>query len=148
MENSTAEEIMTPRPRTVDRHQTVAKAVEVMSSEHCGIVPVTASGSDRTLVGIVTDRDIALRACSDGAHGPDESIEKVMSSKNLYCASPGDDLSRVSEIMQRAAVRRVPVVDADNRIVGIISLKDLASRIDARKLGDTDDLIYEQEPND
>ena len=147
MKNLRAEEFMTRQPRSVNRDETVSRAVEIMSSEKCGIVPVVNSDNDSTLVGVVTDRDIALRACGNGGHGPDESVEKVMTSSSLFCCSPDDDLQRVTQIMENAGVRRVPVVDGENKVIGIVSLADVARRVDKTVLGSTDDKILEMKPN-
>jgi CBS domain-containing protein len=141
-----AEEIMTRDPRTVTPNQTVAEAVKVMSTENCGIVPVVESDRDLHVVGVITDRDIALRACAPDGPGPDASVSSIMSS-NVFCVSPGDDVSRVCEVMESAGVRRVPVVTEDQKLLGIISLKDIAGNAGDREVGGLDSKILEQKPN-
>jgi CBS domain-containing protein len=141
-----AEEIMTRDPRTVTPKQTVADAVKVMASENCGIVPVVESDRDMHVVGVVTDRDIALRACASSKNGPDEAVSAVMTS-NVFCVSPSDSVSRVREVMESAGVRRVPVVSEDKQLLGIISLKDVAENSGEREVGGLDSKILDQKPN-
>jgi CBS domain-containing protein len=141
-----AEEIMTRDPRTVTPNQTVADAVKVMTTEDCGIVPVVESDRDMHVVGVITDRDIALRACAPDGPGPNASVSSVMSS-NVFCVSPSDELGRVREVMESAGVRRVPVVTEDQKLLGIISIKDIAENAGDREVGQTDSKILEQKPN-
>ena len=141
----TAADIMTKVPQTVTAAQPVADAIEIMKAENCGVVPVVSPEDSSSLVGIVTDRDIAIKACADGCSGPSTPIVEAMST-NLYVVAPDDTLPRVRQIMEDAGVRRVPVVDED-RLVGIISMKDLADHTSSKTVGETDDKILGQEPN-
>src|SRR5512133_1501076 len=129
-----AEEIMTKDPGCVTPYQTVADAVRVMESEDCGIVPVVESDRNFHIVGVVTDRDIALRACREDGTGPAARIDSLMTS-NVFCVHPDDDLDRVSQVMQRSGVRRVPVVNDSDELLGIISMKDLADKVGEEKIG-------------
>lgn len=140
-----ASEIMTKVPQTVTATQPVADAIEIMKNENCGVVPVVSPEDSSSLVGIVTDRDIALKACSQNGDGPNTPVVEAMST-NLFVVAPQDPLPKVREIMETAGVRRVPVVD-DNHLVGIISLKDIAENAGTRELGETDDKILSQDPN-
>ena len=141
-----AEEIMTRSPRTVTPDQTVAEAVRVMASEGCGIVPVVASGDASNIIGVVTDRDVALRACAPNGQGPHESISAVMTS-NVFCVSPDDELARVTEVMESAGIRRVPVVGENNKLLGIISIADVARNADDSRVGELESQITELAPN-
>ena len=141
-----AEEIMTTNPRTVTGSQTIAEAVGIMSAENCGIVPVVESEGSLSVVGVITDRDIALRACGTDGEGPSGSVASVMTS-NVFCVAPDDELSRVCEVMESAGIRRVPVVGDDNRLVGIISFKDLAQNTDQSDVGGLEATISELGPN-
>lgn len=87
----------------------------------CGVVPI---GENDRLVGVVTDRDIAVRAVAEG-RGPDTPAREVMSQEILYCYDD-QDLEEVTGDMSEMKVRRMPVVDRDKRLVGIISLGDMA----------------------
>jgi len=141
-----ASEIMTRNPGTVLPSQSVADAVKIMRSEECGIVPVLASDNSETIIGVLTDRDIALNACGDGGKGPSTEVSAVMT-KNLFCVHPDDDLGNVREVMRNAGVRRVPVVEKNDHLIGIISLKDLADNIGNSDLGKTEESILAQPPN-
>jgi CBS domain-containing protein len=141
-----AEQIMTRDPRTVTPNQTVAEAVKVMTTEDCGVVPVVQSDRELQVIGVVTDRDIALRACAENGPGPSASVSSVMTS-NVFCVSPNDDLARVREVMESAGVRRVPVVDDNRHLLGIISLKDVAENAGDNEVGGLDSRILEQKPN-
>lgn len=140
-----ASEIMTPSPQTVTATQQVADAIQIMKAENCGVVPVVSPEDNCSLVGLVTDRDIALKACEDGASGPQMPVVEAMTT-NLFVVSPDDPLPRVQQIMEDAGVRRVPVVEND-RLVGIISMKDLAEKLHYNSIGETDDKILSQKPN-
>jgi CBS domain-containing protein len=140
-----AQDVMTRNPETVTSEQTVADAVSIMKSEHCGIVPVVSADS-QSLVGVVTDRDIALGCCDSGASGPDTPVSAVMS-QNLFCVDPDEDISKVQQMMERAGVRRIPVIAEDNHLVGIISLKDIADQLDDDRVGRTEGAILSQKPN-
>lgn len=140
-----AEEIMTRQPSCVSPSQSVADVVQIMQSQDCGVVPVVDSTSGGSLVGIVTDRDIALRACSSGAQGPTTSVVDVMTT-NLFCVAPQDSIERVREVMAEAGVRRVPVVE-DSKLVGIISMKDVATEASSQEVGATDEKILGQQSN-
>lgn len=137
---------MTRDPRTVTPNQTVAEAVKVMTNEDCGVVPVVRSDRELQVVGVVTDRDIALRACNENGPGPSATVSSVMTS-NVFCVNPGDDLARVREVMESAGVRRVPVVDDNQQLLGIISMKDVAENTGDKEVGGTDSRILEQKPN-
>lgn len=141
-----AEEIMTATPRTVTPLQSVADVVSVMKAENCGIVPVVESEGSLNVIGVVTDRDIALRACSPQGAGPDSTVSSVMTS-NVFCVAPNDDISRVLEVMESAGIRRVPVIEDDKRLVGIISFKDLATSTNDTQVGGLESTILEQRPN-
>jgi CBS domain-containing protein len=140
------EEVMTRDPKTITSDQNVSDAVSIMKSENCGIVPVVEAGASR-IVGVVTDRDIALGSCNSGGTGPNTPISSVMTSSNLFCVDKEEDLSEVCKMMERAGVRRVPVVEDGDKLVGIISMKDLAENLGEKSLGETDQSILQQKPN-
>jgi CBS domain-containing protein len=85
------------------------------------------------LVGMITDRDIAIRAVAQG-RGPDTSIREAMTDEVLYCFED-DDTAKVERNMANIKVRRLPVLNRDKRLVGIVSLGDLAMADKAAKVG-------------
>lgn len=109
--------------------QTIREAARLMADCDIGAVPV---GQDDRLVGVITDRDIAVRAVASG-QGPDTKIQDVMSAELKYCFE-GDELSNVAKNMGDLQVRRLPVVNRDKRLVGIVAMADLAG-VDAESAG-------------
>ena len=114
-------DVMTRDVRTVSPDQTAREAASFMLSEDAGSMPV--SDGDR-LVGMITDRDIAVRGVAKG-YGPDTRISELMSS-DVICAREEDDVEEVAAKMGKAQVRRMPVIDSEQRLCGIVSLGDLA----------------------
>lgn len=106
---------------TVSPEASIREAARLMAGADIGALPVAAG--DR-LAGMVTDRDIAIRAVAIGK-GPDCTVGEVMTHDVLYCHED-EDLGHVSQNMAENQVRRLPVVDVDKRLVGIISLADIA----------------------
>jgi CBS domain-containing protein len=112
---------MTRHVRTVSPDETLADAARAMADSDIGILPV-AQG-DR-LVGMISDRDIAIRGVGRGK-GPDTQVRDIMTSEVLYCFED-DDIEEVLENMGEMQVRRLPVLNPEKRLVGIVSLSDLA----------------------
>jgi len=106
--------------------QTICDAARVMAEIDAGALPVE---QDERLVGVITDRDIAVRAVAAGK-SPETKVRDVMSREVLYCYED-QDLDAVIRNMGTVKVRRLPVLSRDKRLVGIISLADLARQHDA-----------------
>ena len=124
-------DVMTPDVRLVDPDRSIREAAELMADEDIGALPV---GENDRLVGMITDRDIAVRAVAKGL-GPDVTVRDVMSQDVMYCFED-EDLDDVAQNMGDIQVRRLPVLDRGKRLVGIISISDLAQGEDARKTGE------------
>jgi CBS domain-containing protein len=114
-------ECMTRRVHTVGPDATIAEAARLMANNDVGALPV--ANPDR-LIGMITDRDIAIRAVAGGL-GPDTRVSAVMTDEVMYCFDT-EDTEDVLANMGDIQVRRLPVVDQDKRLVGIVSLSDLA----------------------
>jgi CBS domain-containing protein len=112
---------MTPDVRLVSPDESIIDAARMMADSDCGALPV--SENDR-LVGMITDRDIVVRALAQGKDG-DTRIRDVMSQDIKYCFED-DDVSDVARNMGDLQVRRLPVVNRDKRLTGILSLGDIA----------------------
>ena len=123
-------EVMTRDVRLIEPTQTIRDAALLMAEMDAGIMPVREG--DR-LVGMITDRDIAVRAVAQG-RGPDTAVREVMTDEVLYCFED-DDTAAVERNMADIQVRRLPVLTRDKRLVGIISLGDLAMSDKAAKVG-------------
>ena len=123
----TVREVMTTNPRTVTPEASLRDVVDIMRNEDVGAVPVVKS--DGRLWGIVTDRDIVIRGLADGPSIADRVAADVATT-DLEVASESDYVADVIGLMGREKVRRVPVVDDGDRLVGIVSLADVANRAD------------------
>lgn len=122
-------EVMTKNPVCCLPNDSVAKAAELMKSEDIGSVPVIENEQTHRLVGIVTDRDLTLTIVAEGRDARNTKVEAVMTRKLVTCLAD-DDLQKALGAMAEYQLRRIPVVDNDNKIVGIIAQADLATRID------------------
>lgn len=143
-----AKELMTKNPRTCEPGHDLLCALRIMKDEDTGIVPVTEGNGEARVVGVVTDRDIALELGSRDTAPSEVKVGDVMST-DVVSVRPDADVTEVSRRMQEAQVRRVLVVD-DGRLVGIISTADLArasSRKDG-KLGEEVESVIEKVSED
>ncbi|MCY1030055.1 CBS domain-containing protein [Corallococcus sp. BB11-1] len=123
----TARDIMTRAVRTARHDSTLREVAQLMKDEDCGVVPIV-DGEGR-LLGLVTDRDLALRAFAGGRAVDGLRAADVMT-EDIEAVLPEEALHGVIDLMGRRQVRRVPVVEPDDRLVGIIALGDIASRAD------------------
>ena len=112
---------MTSEVRIVSPDQTIKEAAKIMADIDAGVLPV---GENDRLVGIITDRDIAIRGVAEGK-GPDAKVREIMSKEVKYCFED-EDIDDVLENMGDLQVRRLPVLSREKRLVGIVSLGDLA----------------------
>lgn len=115
-------DVMSRDVQIVDPNQTIREAAEIMKGNDIGLLPV-AEG-DR-LVGMITDRDIAIRGIAEGK-GQDAKIRAVMTQEVKYCFDD-EDVEHVCDNLAELQVRRLPVMDRNKRLVGIISLGDIAT---------------------
>jgi CBS domain-containing protein len=122
-------EVMTKDPVCCLPHDSVAEAAGLMKSRNIGSIPVIESQQNNKLVGIVTDRDLALKIVAEGLDAKSTKVEAVMTRKVVTCLA-GDDLQKALDAMAEHQLRRIPVVDNDNMILGIIAQADVATRVD------------------
>ena len=115
-------ELMTKNVQVVYPDQSIKDAAAIMAKIDVGAIPVH---DDQRLLGMITDRDIAIRAVAEGL-GPDTKIRDAMTEEVMYCFLD-QDLEEVSHNMADIQVRRMPVLDRDKRLVGILSLADIAT---------------------
>ena len=135
-----ARDIMTANPQVVTPDESVTRAAEIMRDSDVGVVPVVEDAGSMRLAGLVTDRDIAIRAVAEGRN--DCCARDVMSS-GIATVGPDDDVNRVMEVMKSQQVRRIPVVEGD-RLVGIIAQADVATDVHSdKKTGDLVEKISE-----
>ena len=124
-------DIMTTNPSTIEPDQSVVEAAKIMKQEDAGVVPVTENGR---LTGMVTDRDIAIRVVAEGKD-PQSTAVREVASKNLVTIDPQQDLDEALRLMAKHQVRRLPVVEEDGRLVGVVAQADVAREGDDTKTG-------------
>jgi CBS domain-containing protein len=124
-------ECMTREVQIVDPNDTIAGAAKTMAKLDAGILPV---GEDDRLIGMITDRDIAVRAVAAGM-GPNARVGDVMNSEVKYCFDD-QEIDEVLRNMGELQVRRLPVLNREKRLVGIISIGDLAANGQAKGAAD------------
>jgi CBS domain-containing protein len=112
---------MTRNVQVAEPDQSIASVAKLMADSDSGVIPV---GENDRLIGTITDRDIALRAVAAGK-GPDTPVREVMTPEVRFCYQD-DALGRVAKNMAEVKVRRLPVMDRDKRLVGVITLGDIA----------------------
>lgn len=119
---TTVNDVMTKNVRSMAPGDKVAVAARAMSDLNVGVIPVCEGGK---LLGVVTDRDIVIRAVAQGLDGQVTPLSQVMS-REVETASANDDLDAVLKRMADSQIRRMPVVDASGQLTGIVSLGDIA----------------------
>ena len=132
---TTIAQIMTKSVATVQRDETLQAAAQRMRDMDVGSLPVL---DGQAIVGMVTDRDIAVRGVADGMVAQESLVADVMT-ENVRCCRADESVEAVMAEMGDARVRRLPVLDADNAIVGVVALADLATRQSAH----TDETLRE-----
>ena len=129
-----AQEIMSKNPRSVTPETAIVDAAKLMKSEDVGVLPVVESASSRRLLGVVTDRDIAIRVVAEGKTSA--SVRDAMTPGVKSC-KPGDSVKDVMALMGREQVRRVPIVDDRGELVGIVSQADIVLEGDDKRAEET-----------
>jgi CBS domain-containing protein len=124
-------EIMTSNPSTIEPDKPVAEAARIMKQEDAGVVPVTENGR---LTGMVTDRDIAIRVVAEGKD-PQSTAVREVASTDLVTIDPQQDLDEALRLMAQHKVRRLPVVEKDGRLVGVVAQADVARTGDDTQTG-------------
>lgn len=122
-------DVMTQDPVCCLPTDTVSKAAQLMKDENVGSIPVIEDVQTMKLIGIVTDRDLALQVVAPKRDASTTLVEDVMTYEVITCRA-GDDVQKAVDAMAQHQLRRMPVVDGDQRIVGIISQADVATRVE------------------
>jgi CBS domain-containing protein len=133
-----AKDIMTQNPRVVTPETTVQEAARLMQSEDTGVLPVVESAQSKRLVGVVTDRDIAIRVVGEGKTSA--QVRDAMSS-GVKTAKPDDNAKDVTDLMAKEQVRRIPIVDDAGMVVGIVSQADVVREADSKRAEQTIEAI-------
>lgn len=134
------QDVMTRDPRSVTPQTPAREAAQIMKDEDVGIIPVVEGAR---LVGVVTDRDLALRIVAEGRDAS-ATVRDVMSSGRIATCRPDEDLDRVMETMAKEQVRRIPIVDERGSLVGIVAQADVVRKAkDDQKAEETVERISE-----
>ena len=132
------QEVMTREPSCVTPETPVREAARIMKSEDVGVVPVVKGEGSKELVGVITDRDIAIRVVADGQNF-DVAVRQVMSADRLATVNPDADIDDVMDRMASEQVRRIPIVDERGELVGIVSQADVVRK--AKDEGKAEDTV-------
>lgn len=130
-----AKQLMTPDPACCTPDSRIQDVALLMRDNDCGEIPVVDDRETRRLVGVVTDRDVAVRAVAEGRGPTDTRASEIMSS-SLVSVTPDRNLDECLELMEKNQVRRLPVVDDEGCCIGIISQADIALQAKDRKTAD------------
>jgi CBS domain-containing protein len=131
-----AQDLMTAGPACCTPDDSAQRVAQLMADNDCGSIPVVAGRNDTQVLGVVTDRDIAIRGVAKGK-GPDTRVRDLMT-PDPFCCSGDTDVKDVERVMAERQVRRVIVVDGDGCCVGVIAQADLARA--AERTRDVSDL--------
>ncbi|HEX5436742.1 MAG TPA: CBS domain-containing protein [Gemmatimonadaceae bacterium] len=123
-----AREIMTSNPSVVTPDEPVSRAAELMRELNVGLLPVVDDRSSMRLQGVITDRDLAIR-CVAEKHDAGCPVRNHMTTNRIDTVRPDTDVSEVMQTMEREQVRRIPVVNDDAQLTGIIAQADIALRL-------------------
>ena len=124
-------DLMTNRPRAVKLGDSVVEAAKLMRGEDTGIAPVL---DGNRLVGVVTDRDIAIQVVANGRDPSTTNVDEI-ASRELVTVDPQQDLDEALRLMAQHQVRRLPVVEEDGTLVGIVAQADVAKHIEPERIG-------------
>ena len=122
-------DVMTKDPVCCLPTDTVSKAAQMMKDADVGSIPVIEDEQTMKLIGIVTDRDLALQVVAPERDASSTQVEDVMTYEVITCRAT-DDVQKAVDAMSQHQLRRMPVIDSDHRIVGIISQADVATRVE------------------
>lgn len=125
-------EIMTKEVKYIDPNTTLKEAAHIMRDKDIGSLPV---GENDHLIGVITDRDITIRAIANGSDPKTETVKKIMTPKCLYCFEE-DSVEETAKNMAENQIRRLPVMNKDKRLVGIISLADISIKASKQTAGE------------
>ena len=130
-------DVMTKDPACVTPGATIREAAQLMQRENVGIVPVVEEKGTNRLLGVVTDRDIAIRVVAEGRDAGTR-VSEVMSSNRIRTCTPDDDVGDAMDAMASEQLRRIPIVDGRGALVGIVAQADIVRKTrDEDRAGNT-----------
>lgn len=137
-------DVMTPNPECVSEKDSLQDVARIMKDQDTGVVPVV---DGRKIVGLITDRDIVVRGLAEGKDLATTRVNELMT-KSIRSVREDSTVSEALNLMGNAEIRRVPVVNGNNELVGIVSLGDIASQTNQDgKVGKAVEEISQAPPN-
>ena len=143
----TVREIMTTSPACCLPSDSSVRAARIMKDMYTGIVPVIEDETSRKVIGVVTDRDLCLEVIAE-AKDPEQVQLRDCMARAVVCCAVDDDVVKALDMMRDNQVRRIPVVDREGRIQGIISMADLMNRVEVPPVKTKEALKHISEPSD
>jgi CBS domain-containing protein len=129
-------EVMSPNPVCCVPSDTAQAVAKIMCDHNIGSVPVVIDQQSRELVGVITDRDLCCSVVAAGVDAKATAIQKFVSLDPITCRN-GENLDKCEHAMQEHQIRRIPIVDGDNCVIGIVSQADLALKDKPEKVSKT-----------
>jgi CBS domain-containing protein len=129
---NTIRDLMTSNPTTIEPNKTIVDAAKLMRDEDAGLIPIVEG---QKLTGTITDRDIAIQVVATGKDPQSTSVSDVMTTR-LVTVDPDQDLDEALRLMAQNQVRRLPVVEEDGKLVGIVAQADIAKHGSDEKTGE------------
>jgi CBS domain-containing protein len=123
--------IMTKDPTCCIPSDTAQRAAKIMRDEDTGVVPIIENEQSRKVIGIVTDRDLCMNVVAEGRDPGATQVHEAMTTTVVSC-SPQDSVDKATELMRENQIRRIPVVDEQHRLVGIVAMADIVGRANVR----------------
>lgn len=133
---ATIADVMTPHPTGCTPLTPLSEVARIMREHDCGIVPIVEDTNTNRLMGVVTDRDIIVRLLADGRCPLEATAQDAMTC-TVHALTSETPLNECRSLMESQQVRRIPVVDANQALVGIVSLSDIAEEVEDSALGRT-----------
>jgi len=144
MADKQVRDFMTPNPACVSETDSVRDVAQIMAREDTGVVPVV---DGRKIIGMITDRDIVVRLVAQGKNAASAHVDEAMS-KQVRSVREDASVRNALDLMSNAQIRRLPVVDGNDELVGIVSIGDIASDTrQADQIGHAIEEISEAPPN-
>ena len=137
-------DVMTPNPECVSERDSIRDVARIMKEQDTGVVPVV---DGKKIIGLITDRDIVVRGIAEGRDVSNAKVNELMT-KSVRSVKEDTPLNEVLDLMSNAEVRRVPVVNGNDELVGILSLGDIATGSNQdHRVGQAVENISEAPPN-
>jgi len=136
-------DVMTTNPECVSDKDSIRDAARIMKDQDTGVVPVV---DGKKIIGLITDRDIVVRGIAEGKNLENVRVNELMT-RNVRSVREDATIDEVLEVMTRAEIRRVPVVNAQDELIGIVALGDISRGNVDGKVGQTVEKISEAPPN-